>query len=256
MTENNWNPDLYDQKHDFVAQYGAGILQILNPQAGEKILDVGCGTGDLTWQISQAGAEVKGIDSSGEMIVKAKAKYTQLCFECVDITRLEQKEAYDAVFSNAVFHWIKDQKLALERVFACLRGGGRFVAEFGGKRNLELILRAVYSELKQLGYDCSENSNPWYFPGIGEYTSLMEKAGFEVEFAQWVNRPTRLKEGCKGLRNWLEMFGEPIFSGVSAEDKENAIQAAETRLKSLLFKDGNWYADYRRIRVVGRKPAA
>ena len=220
MTENNWNPDLYDRKHDFVTQYGTGILEILNPQVGEKILDVGCGTGDLTWQISQAGAEVRGIDASEEMILKARAKYPQLSFECVDITRLEQKEVYDAVFSNAVFHWIKDQELALEKVFACLKSGGRFVAEFGGKRNLNLIMRAVYSELKHLGYDCSENSNPWYFPGIGEYASLMETAGFEVEFAQCLDRPTRLKDGCSGLRTWLEMFGEPLFAGVSAEDRE------------------------------------
>ena len=139
MSATTWNPQLYTQKHHFVYQYGEALVKLLNPQPGERILDVGCGTGELTNQISQSGAEVVGIDSSKELIVAAQQQFPGLTFLHRDATQLLDTEQYDALFSNAVLHWIKDQDTVTPRMFRALKPGGRLVAEFGGQGNVQTI---------------------------------------------------------------------------------------------------------------------
>src|SRR2546423_15463085 len=131
-----WDPGLYDGKHAFVWQYGASLVELLQPRPGERILDLGCGTGHLTAQLAAAGANVLGIDSDAAMIEQARKAYPALHFEQRDARDFHFDEPFDAVFSNAVLHWIKEP----ERVIVCLRRalkpGGRFVAEFGGRGNV------------------------------------------------------------------------------------------------------------------------
>ncbi|NJS10991.1 MAG: class I SAM-dependent methyltransferase [Microcoleus sp. CSU_2_2] len=254
MLQNSWNTSLYEQQHAFVWQYGESLLELLAPKAGERILDLGCGTGQLTKKIAESGAFVHGIDSSLSMITQARSNYPQLDFAVADARDFQVDKPLDAVFSNAVLHWIKQPDAARDCVEKALKPGGRFVAEFGGKGNVQAIVAAILSVLSEIGSSEPEALNPWYYPSIGEYAGLLEKRGFEVSYAVLFDRPTLLEGGNAGMVNWIEMFAGGFFSGLSEEVRSQVINEVEQRLRSTQYRDGNWIADYRRIRVIAIKP--
>ncbi|WP_226528708.1 class I SAM-dependent methyltransferase [Metabacillus niabensis] len=249
---NHWDANLYDQHHSFVSEYGQGLVELLNPMQGERILDVGCGTGDLMSTLGRLGVSVLGVDQSESMIVKAKEKYPQLNFEVRDVLELGFKEEFDAVFSNATLHWVKEPMVALEKMFESLKVGGRFVAEFGGAGNVELILNEFRNQCEKEGYPVKRELLPWYFPSIGEYTSLMEKVGFKVTYAVHFSRPTALY-GEEGLRNWLRMFMPDFLRSLPNEVETKVLENVENSLRSILYKNQQWEADYKRIRVMAIK---
>ena len=253
MTRDSWNTALYEQQHAFVWQYGESLLKLLAPQVGERILDLGCGTGQLTEKIAESGAFVYGIDSSFSMIAKARSNYPQLDFAVADARNFQVEQLFDAVFSNAVLHWIKEPDAAIDCIEKALKPGGRFVAEFGGKGNVGAIVRAILSVLSEIGCDEPEALNPWYYPSVGEYAGLLEKQGFEVGCAVLFDRPTLLEGGSAGMVNWIEMFAGCFFSGLSESGRSQVIKEVENRLRSTQYRDGIWTADYRRIRVVAVK---
>jgi trans-aconitate methyltransferase len=252
---NQWNPKLYDSRHAFVWERGAELLSLLDASRGEAILDLGCGTGHLTSRIAASGARVVGIDSSPEMIEEARKNYPELTFVVADAREFDLKEPFDAVFSNAVLHWVKEAGRVLECVWKALKPGGRFVAELGGRGNVRKLVEAFNHSLEKIGVPADALSNPWYFPGIAEYSGLLEKQGFDVTFAMLFERLTALDDGEQGLRNWIRMFGGAFCSGLSAEMREQFIRESENVLRPTLFHDGAWFADYRRLRVVARKEA-
>ncbi|MFC5558485.1 class I SAM-dependent methyltransferase [Ureibacillus thermophilus] len=251
MRKDQWNPSLYDAKHSFVSAFGDSLVKVLTLKKGEKILDVGCGTGDLACQMADAGAKVVGIDSSEKMIAKAKEKYPHLSFYVKDVTQLDFHNEFDAVFSNAVLHWVRQPEKALKNIYTSLKKGGRFVAEFGGKGNVQKITDALLMQIKKAGIE-RDIASPWYFPSIGEYVALMEQVGFRVTLAMHFDRPTPL-EGEDGLKNWIAMFASSFFEGINEQLKHEIIANVETALKPSLFENGVWVADYKRIRVVGIK---
>lgn len=248
----HWDANLYDQHHSFVSEYGKGLVELLNPMQGERILDVGCGTGDLMSTLGRLGVSVLGVDQSEPMIVKAKEKYPQLNFEVRDVLELGFREEFDAVFSNATLHWVKESMVALEKMFESLKVGGRFVAEFGGSGNVELILNEFRNQCEKEGYPVTSESLPWYFPSIGEYTSLMEKVGFKVTYAVHFSRPTAL-DGEEGLRNWLRMFMPDFLRSLPDDVETKVLENVENSLRSILYKNQQWEADYKRIRVMAIK---
>lgn len=254
MSQDFWNSALYEGSHAFVWQYGESLLELLVPKAGELILDLGCGTGQLTKKIAESGAFVQGIDSSLSMIAKAKSNYSQLNFAVADARDFEVDEPLDAVFSNAVLHWIKEPDTVINCVKKALKPGGHFVAEFGGKGNVQAIVGALLSVLSEIGCEGAEALNPWYFPSIGEYAGLLEKRGFEVGYAVLFDRPTLLEGGTTGMANWIEMFAGAFLLGLSEDVRSQVISYVEHRLRSTQYRDGNWIADYRRIRVVATIP--
>ncbi|MEZ5402116.1 MAG: methyltransferase domain-containing protein [Bryobacteraceae bacterium] len=235
----SWDPALYERGHSFVWKLGADLIGLLAPQPGERILDVGCGTGQLTSQIAEAGADVTGIDASADMVAQARSNFAALTFEQADITAYRTDRTFDAVFSNAALHWVLDAEAAVASISGALRPGGRLVAEFGGKGNVGLVLGAV-QELAGI-------ANPWYFPSVGEYATLLERQCLEVAQAFLFNRPTRTEDGESGLRDWMRMFGRDW------PRDETFLRAMEEGLRARLYRDGAWYIDYRRIRVVAIK---
>lgn len=248
----HWDANLYDDAHAFVSQYGHHSLKLLNPQPDETILDLGCGTGDITFELKQMGVNVIGVDYSKEMIKKSKNKYPDLNFQVQDILSLNFNEQFDAVYSNAVLHWIKEPRRALESIYKSLKTRGRFVAEFGGYGNIENMTSSIIEARKKLGYTFTEEDDPWYFPSIGQYATLMEDAGFKVELAILIDRPTKL-EGKEGLRKWLDMFAEQFFFDVTRADKELMYTLIEASLADKQFHGNYWEADYKRLRVKGAK---
>jgi trans-aconitate methyltransferase len=249
-----WNPELYDSRHAFVWERGAELISLLQPSNGETILDLGCGTGHLASRIAASGAGVVGIDSSQEMVEGARKNYPALRFVLADARNFELKQPFDAVFSNAALHWVNEPERVLDRVWNALKRGGRFVAELGGKGNVQKLVEAFHRSLEKIGCAFAEHENPWYFPSIGEYSMLLEKQGFNVTFACLFERTTALNDGERGLRNWIRMFGNAFCSGLSAGEQEQFIRECENLLRPVLFHDGSWFADYRRLRVVAYKP--
>jgi trans-aconitate methyltransferase len=249
---NTWSPQLYEGQHSFVWKYGADLLPLLSPQQGERIVDLGCGTGHLTAQIAEAGADVLGIDKSPDMIGQARQNFPKLRFMLSDVTTFGVAEPVDAVFSNAVLHWVTDAEGAVRAVAGALRPGGRFIAEFGGKRNVQRVLEAVMTAAAERGF---EARNPWYFPSLGEYAAILERNGFEIRHGSHFDRFTPLEEGETSLAEWLEMFGGPLLSGVPATERQGVVKRAEELARPSLYRDERWHVDYVRIRVAAVRQA-
>jgi trans-aconitate 2-methyltransferase len=238
----SWDVERYEAGYSFVWNYGAGVIDLLAPQPGERILDLGCGAGQLTHEIASRGARVIGLDSSASMVAQARINYPDIEFVLADAAHFALDQPVDAVFSNAALHWIADAGAAVECVSRALRPGGRFVAEFGGKDNTREILAAVAEVL-------GGNRNPWYFPSIGEYATLLESKGLRVTQAFHFDRPTELT-ASDGMAGWLEMFGGRLFEGLDATSRRDSLNRIVERLRSVLCRDGRWYVDYRRLRIV------
>jgi trans-aconitate methyltransferase len=240
-----WNAAQYEGGHSYVWQFGGSLLDLLAPCQDERILDLGCGTGQLTAEIAGRGARVVGLDSSPEMLGQARQNYPQLKFVLADATSFHFEELFDAVFSNAALHWVKDADASVKCIAACLRTGGRFVAEFGGRGNITEVLAA----LRAVFGDAAEERCPWTFRGIGEYAALLEKHGLEVQQASLFDRPTPV-EGERGLEDWLEVFCGSYFRQLSASDAKEKVHAVVEYLRPKIYHEGVWTLDYRRLRVV------
>lgn len=250
-----WNAELYDQKHNFVYQYGEDVLSMLEPKAGEFILDLGCGSGFLTNEIREQGAQVLGVDSSAEMIEKAKKSFPGTEFKVINATDLGFDASFNAVFSNAVLHWIKaeDQPKMMNAVFTALKPGGRFVAEIGGKGNVGLMISTLRKVLNQYGYPQQAEMDYLFFPSVREYTSMLEKAGFKVIYAAHFDRETLLQDQADGVKKWITMFASDFFIGVKEAHQPEILNEVAEQLQPFYEKNGEWYADYKRLRFIAVK---
>lgn len=247
-----WDANLYDEKHSFVWKMAADLLDLLEAKRGECILDIGCGTGHLTAQIAATGAHVIGVDRSAEMIQQARAAHPSLAFEIMDARQLSFAQPFDAVFSNATLHWITEPERVVTAIAAILRPGGRFVAEFGGKRNVHEVVSAFSRAWKNLKLP-GDFPNPWYYPSVAEYSSLLERHSLEITYTLLFDRPTPLEDGEHGLRHWLDMFGGSIASAIAPDVREKLKAEVEREARPHLFHDARWVMDYRRLRIVARR---
>ncbi|NWG15225.1 MAG: methyltransferase domain-containing protein [Chloroflexi bacterium] len=254
LSPNAWNASLYDDKHHYVADFGEQLIELLSPKPGESILDLGCGTGHLAHKIAAFGARVVGVDNSADMIKLACQNYPELTFIQAEGGDYRPDEPLDAIFSNAALHWMTDAERVAAGMWRALKPGGRLVAEFGSRGNIQTILGGIGNALQAYGLYLFPDALPWYFPSLGEYASLLEKHSFRVVYAADFDRPTPL-EGEDGLRNWLNMFAGSLFHFIPAEQTDEIIADIETRLRPVLYRDGQWIADYRRLRIVALKEA-
>ena len=249
----NWNSELYQSSHSFVWQHGRDLLALLEPKPGERILDLGCGTGQLIAEVARAGPSVVGVDASPDMIAAARRNFPDLCFDFADAAMLPYTSEFDAVISNAALHWVRDQPAAIASVARALKPTGRFVFEMGGYRNLQEILNSICRALASLGVTDGESRIPWYFPSIGQYAPLLESQGLEVRLALLFDRPTVLEKNELGLASWIEMFCSFAFSAVLAEQHAELIRRVEELARPALFRDGVWTIDYVRLRMLAVK---
>jgi len=299
---NQWNAAEYDAKHAFVYEKAKGLVELLAPKAGERILDLGCGTGALTAEIAARGAEVLGVDRSEEMIAQARKKFPSLRFEVADARQLRFKTdaaqgdsrgeaaaksekqiphpaksagirddrlaeskmsarpadgmkwaGFDAVFSNAVLHWIPEAEEVIAGVARVLKPGGRFVAEFGGKGNIQKLVAGFHKALATLNIESPEAVGPWFYPSVAEYAGMLERDGLEVREASLFDRPTVLEEGERGLENWIRVFRRTFVEKMGEENAARWIREVERQCRGELFRDGSWVLDYRRLRIAAWK---
>jgi len=220
---------------------------------GERILDLGCGTGALTAEIAGRGADVLGVDRSEEMISQARRKFPALTFGVLDARQLRFNAKFDAVFSNAVLHWIPEAEEVIAGMAQALRPGGRFVAEFGGKGNIRRLVAGFHRAFSALGMREPDGVSPSFYPSVAEYAGLLEKHGVEVREAWLFERPTILEEGERGLENWIRVFRQTLIEKMGEENGRQWIQEVERQCRAELLHDGSWELDYRRLRIAAWK---
>jgi trans-aconitate methyltransferase len=250
---NQWNAAQYDAKHAFVYEKAKALVDLLAPKAAERILDLGCGTGALTTEIAARGAEIMGVDASAAMVAQARKKFPALQFEVCDARKLGFEGEFDAVFSNAVLHWIPEAEQVIEGVARALMPGGRFVAEFGGKGNIQRLVAGFHRAFSALGMQEPEGVSPWFYPSVAEYSALLERHGLEVRQASLFERPTVLEEGERGLENWIRVFRQTFMEKMGEENAQRWIREVERQCRDELFRDGSWVLDYRRLRIAAWK---
>ncbi len=246
----HWDPDRYARNARFVADLGLPVLELLAPKAGERILDLGCGDGPLTEKIAAAGAEVVGIDGSAEQVAAAAAR--GLDARVGDGQALDFEREFDAVFSNAALHWMRDAGAVIDGVRRALKPGGRFVGEMGGAGNVQLITGALIAALERRGLD-GLSAFPWIFPDVEAYRRLLEERGFRVRSIELIPRPTPLPGS---MADWLETFAESFIKALPQGERRAFLEEVSEALRpSLWDAEGSWTADYVRLRFAADLPA-
>ena len=242
MATQTWNTEGYQKNARFVSDLGMPVLELLAARRDEHILDVGCGDGVLTKKISDLGCKVVGLDSSAEFVHAAR----KLGLEVIEKSAYDMNFGphFDAVFSNAALHWMKDADLVIGNVARALRPKGRFVAEMGGHNCVKTIQTALIEELDRRGYD-GQDANPWYFPTAEDYGARLAAAGFDVRYIALIPRPTALPD----LMGWLVTFSGCFTGKLPPAQRAEYLQGVRERIKPYLCDEqGNWTADYVRLR--------
>lgn len=243
-----WNPESYAKNAWFVSALGEPLLELLNPKRGELVLDLGCGDGVLTDKIARGGATVYGIDASSAQLKAAKKKGLHVLV--MDGEQLCFKTGFDAVFSNAALHWMKQPENVAAGVWSCLKPGGRFVGEFGGEGNVEKIRSALHGALRSRSIDPGM-VDPWYYPSVEEYSRLLATVGFTVDSIEIIPRLTQLPGD---IVDWLEIFAQPFTKSLPEAERGSFLEAVRTELEPELRQpDGTWFADYVRLRFKALK---
>lgn len=242
-----WNSTLYDKKHDFVAEYGKGLLEFVPKNKKQTILDLGCGTGTLTEQLLDFGNKVIGVDSSQNMIDRAKENYDNIEFIVCDALVLPFEKEFDVVFSNAVFHWISDHDILLQNIYKVLKQNGLLVCEFGANGNIATIENAFSKVCNDFGYDYKPKFN---FPTTDTFGKLLQANEFIIDKIYDYDRPTILKDNEEGLTNWMKQFFSAELSVIPEKIQVEIFEKVEELTKDTLWNGKEWVADYRRLRVV------
>jgi len=248
-TRQSWDPERYAKNARFVSDLGMPVVELLAPQPGERILDLGCGDGALTKKLVDIGCTVVGVDGSRDQVAAARA--LGLDARVMDGERLAFDGAdFDAVFSNAALHWMKHADEVIGGVWRALRTGGRFVAECGGHGCVRTIARALEVTLARRGIDATA-VNPWYFPTVEDYTARLEAGGFSIHTIALIPRPTPLPGDVTG---WLETFAESFTTALPAAERRAFLLDVQELLRpDLCDADGHWTADYVRLRFSATK---
>lgn len=246
----HWDAQRYLGRHGFIIERGRALVDLLDSQAGERILDLGCGTGDIAATMAERGAQVVGVDASAAMIEAARARFPALDFRVADAADLPFEAEFDAVFSHAVLHWVPRADDAARGIARALKPGGRLVAEFGGRRNCEALETAFTDALQRIAR--REYRSPWFFPRLPDYAALLERHGLVARAAWYFELPTPLK-GEDGLRQWLLQFLPHSLDGLDEAMRETVLADTEAALRPALWRDGAWQADYWRLRVVAER---
>ena len=245
-----WDPQAYARNGAFVPQLAEGVLEWLSAQPSERILDLGCGDGQLTARMLASGLDVRGVDASATMVAAARAR--GVTADEAGAEQLPYPDAsFDAVFSNAALHWVRGQDEMMAEVHRVLKPGGRFVAEMGGHGNIAAIRVALIAVLEKHGFAGAEDGVN-YYPTPQAYTRRLEHHGFNVEKIALIPRPTPLEDS--GMAGWLRTFRRGVLDKLPEDARATVVDECSSLLApALRDEEGNWVADYVRLRFIARK---
>ena len=248
QTAQTWDPEGYARNARFVSDLGAPVVELLAPRAGERVLDLGCGDGVLTAKLAAMGCVVVGVDGSAAQVEATKKLGVEAY--TADGERLNFDNEFDAVFSNAALHWMRNPDAVIDGVWRALRPGGRFVAEMGGYGCVETIKRALIQALNRRGID-GEAASPWYFPTVEDYSARLSKRGFTISSIALIPRPTPLPGD---ITPWLETFALNFTATLPPAERSTYLAEVQNALRpALCDADGKWTADYVRLRFAAEK---
>ena len=247
MAKQTWDPQAYGQNAAFVHGLAGGVIEWLAAQPGERILDLGCGDGQLTQRLVAIGASVTGVDNSAEMVAAARMRGVDAQEASAEALPYPPA-SFDAVFSNAALHWVRDQDAMMTEVHRVLKRGGRFVAEMGGHGNIAAIRVALMAVLARHGYGDREDGVN-YYPTPEGYARRLVRHGFKVEQIALIPRPTPIAES--GMAGWLRTFRRGVLESLPATPRDTVVEETAALLApALRDEDGNWIADYIRLRFI------
>ena len=243
----HWDPENYRRWGSYVPELGRDLVDLLDPRPGERVLDLGCGDGVLTARLVERGCAVIGVDRSAAFVAAARRRGLDAVVG--DARRLHAMElpagGFDAVFSNAVLHWIRQPVAVIRGVHRLLRPGGRFVAELGGAGNIATVRGALHRALRRRGIDPAPR-DPWYFPTAETYRGLLETHGFVVPEIRLFPRPTPVPGT---LTEWLQTFATAVLATLdSATRRQVEAEVEAVTAPRLRDAGGAWTVDYVRLR--------
>jgi trans-aconitate 2-methyltransferase len=246
----DWDAVTYDRVSDPQVEWARAVLERLELRGDETVLDAGCGSGRVTKMLLEKlpDGHVIAVDSSPSMVEHAReALDGRATVLRADLAELELDERVDAVFSNAVFHWIGDHERLFGRLHAALCSGGRLVAQCGGKGNVEAFHRAAREVAGEPPFaEYLEGwRGPWNFAGDRETADRLERAGF-TEVRAWLEPKTVRPE-------WPMGYLRSVCLGYHVErlpeDLRDAyVETVEGRLGDEVE------LDYIRLNMEARKP--
>jgi trans-aconitate 2-methyltransferase len=218
----HWKAEEYRTSSSNQKKWALELLSKLDLKGNERVLDIGCGDGEITAAIAQRvprGFAV-GIDSSKEMIDLASRRfpsehYPNIAFLLKDAKALDFPEEFDAVFSNACLHWVIDHQPVLAGIRSCLKPSGRVLLQMGGKGNATTVLEAIDAVLKMSRWAKYFNgfAFPYAFYGPDEYRSWLAALGLEIRRAELLPKEM-VHEGSDGFAAWLRTTWLPYTERV------------------------------------------
>lgn len=245
MSDTVWDARQYNNVADFVAKLGEPLIDLLGPKASDHILDIGCGDGSLSAKLMPLCENLIGIDASKQMVEAASAKGITAFVQ--DAHHLAYEREFDAVFSNAALHWMTEPQKVIDNIHKALKPKGIFVAELGGFGNADAIVKALTDELKR---EKIAFVNPWYFPTVDAYRSLLSAGGFNVSYITLFDRLTPLKGH---IQDWIQTFGQSFLNNTTGAQQQRILDRVAHTVKDTLLVDGIWHVDYVRLRLKAFK---
>lgn len=258
-----WNPEEYAKNSAAQLSWARELIGRLNLTGNEKILDVGCGEGKITAEISRSLSTgyILGIDSSKDMIAYAqstfpKTEFPSLEFACMDARQIVVEKEFDIVFSNAALHWVDNHLEFLRGANKALRKGGRLFTSCGGKGNIDYIQAVIYEVIKKEPWQnyFKDFVEPWHFYGIEEYRNWLEESGFEIVNLNLVPKDA-IHSGAEGLAGWIRTTGMPFTHRIPQENQEELISEIVNLYLNFypLDSQGNSYVKMVRLEIDALK---